>query len=74
VEIGSDGSKWVYSAELKKQMYHSKEKHLFSNIQHQEHDFPVRIEFVFERNNSCKLHFSRWRKAPFVPNRPIRQS
>jgi len=25
----------------------------------------------FSRKTSCKLHFSRWRKAHFVPIRPI---
>jgi hypothetical protein len=33
--------------------------------------FPVRIEFVFERNSYCKSEFSRWFKVHFVPNRPI---
>jgi hypothetical protein len=36
--------------------------------------FPVRIELVFERNASWKPLFSQWRKAHFVPNRPIHPS
>ena len=36
-------------------------------MQHLAHCFPVRIEFVFERNTSCESEFSRWRKALFFP-------
>jgi hypothetical protein len=70
VDIGSLCSKENYP-ELIKQMYLLKENHVWSKPQPLAHYFPVRIVFVFERNASCKTQFSRWRKAHFLPNRPI---
>jgi hypothetical protein len=55
MEIGSICSKKVYSAELKKHMYLSKENHLCYMLQHLVHCFPVSVQSVFERNTSCNL-------------------
>jgi hypothetical protein len=58
-------------AELKKLMYISKENQQCEKLQHLSHCLSVRIELVFERNNSCKSEFSKWTKAHFVANGPI---
>ena len=51
--------------------YFSIENHLCKKQEYLAHSFPVKIEYVFERNTSCKIGFSRWREALFVPNRSI---
>jgi hypothetical protein len=33
--------------------------------------FSCKIELLFESNTPSKSYFSRWRKALFVPSRPI---
>jgi hypothetical protein len=57
METGSVCSKYAYSRVLKKHMYHSKEHHVFYNIQHQGHYFSVRNDFVVQRNTSCNQNF-----------------
>jgi hypothetical protein len=59
VEKHSIWSKWAYSANLKKHMYLSKEKHLSYKQEHLACSLHVRIELVFERNTACLLGFSR---------------
>jgi hypothetical protein len=55
----------VYSGELMKHMYLSKENDLLEAVA-SSILLPVTIELVFERNNFCKTEFSSCRNAPFV--------
>jgi hypothetical protein len=52
VEIGSDGFKWGYSAELKKHIYLSKDNHLCLKQENLAPCFLMRTEVVLERIHS----------------------
>jgi hypothetical protein len=58
-------SKYAYSDEWKKHMYLSKENHRWYKHEHVAHWFPVRIELVCERNNSCNLGFEGGHRLSF---------
>jgi hypothetical protein len=49
----------------------SPKKSIYIKLEVLAHCFPVRIQFVFERNISCNLDFSTWEQGQVGPNRLI---
>jgi hypothetical protein len=74
LENGNGCSNRPNSAKLKKHKSHSKEHNLCYKLQNLVHCFPVKNEFVFERNISWKVCFWKWWWTLFDPKRPVQLS
>ena len=71
VQNSSFFPKQAFLAELKKHRNLSKENLLGTHLRYLDHDFPVRMEAVFDKNTSSKTKYSKWSKDHFLPNRPV---